>query len=238
MKCGRLNNMKYFDDCDYFEEASEADQVIEEAVDKLTSLISDKTKSEIERYKNWYESANKMRAELQKQVYEQQEQIKVLEIDSKRVKEELDRKDNEIPKVPFTPGEEVWWVGDSLGEEIVCPVCRGKRKVTAQTTEYGELEVQCPHCKGRGNAYYNPLKAYKGYIAKTHISLAVGNKISFSYTLSKEKCYIDRYLENSDCSGYFFNKPEVYKDESAAQLVVAEENEKRRKYAEKILTEG
>ena len=231
--------MKYFDDCDYFEEASEADQIIEEAVNQLVGLISDKTKSEIERYKNWYTSIIEVRDKLQKRVYEQAEKIKVLEIDLKRVKEELDRKDNEIPKVPFTPGEEVWWVGDSLGEEIVCPVCQGKRKVTAQTTEYGELEVQCPHCKGRGTAYYNPLKAYKGYIAKTHISLAVGNKISFSYTLSKEKCYIDRYLnENSDCSCYFFNKPEVYKDESAAQLVVAEENEKRRKYAEKILTEG
>lgn len=74
---------------DYFEDQSEAEQIIDDATDKLIGLISEKTKSEIERYKNWYESSDKMRAELQKQVYEQQEKIRVLKVDLKRAKEEL-----------------------------------------------------------------------------------------------------------------------------------------------------
>lgn len=63
--------MSNFDD--YFEDQSEVEQIIDDATDKLVGLISEKTKSEIERYKNWYESSDKMRAELQKRVYEQQE---------------------------------------------------------------------------------------------------------------------------------------------------------------------
>lgn len=204
--------MSYWNEEDYFEDQSEAEQVMNEAVDKLVSLISDKTKSEIERYKNWYKSANEMKDELQKQVYEQREKIKVLEINLKRTKEELDRKDSDVPKAPFVPGEEIWWVGNAPEEEVLCPVCHGKRKVTTQTTEYGNLEIQCPHCKGRGGVCYYPLKVYKGYIAKTHIALEARNKVSFSYTLSKEKRYIDDYLNNeSNSSPYFFTKPEVYK---------------------------
>ena len=42
--------MSNFDD--YFEDQSEADQIIEEATERLVGLISEQTKSEIERYKN------------------------------------------------------------------------------------------------------------------------------------------------------------------------------------------
>ena len=65
--------MSNFDD--YFEDQSEVEQILDDATDKLVGLISEKTKSEIERYKNWYESAAEVRDKLQKQVYEQQEKI-------------------------------------------------------------------------------------------------------------------------------------------------------------------
>ena len=55
--------MSNFDD--YFEDQSEAEQIIDEATDKLVGLISEKTKSEIERYKNWYNSAAEVRDKLQ-----------------------------------------------------------------------------------------------------------------------------------------------------------------------------
>ena len=121
--------MSYWNEYDYFEEdTSEADQIIEEATERLVGLISEKTKSEIERYKNWYESTAEVRDKLQKQVYEQQEKIKVLEIDLKRTKEELERKDNEIPKVPFIPGDKVWWIGNDCRNEVAikCSTCEGK----------------------------------------------------------------------------------------------------------------
>ena len=99
--------MIYFED-DYFEDQSEADQIIEEASEKLIGLISEKTKAEIEKYKNRLEWSKEKMDRLQREVYEQQERINVLEIDLKRAKEELERKDNEIPKVPFMPGEKIW----------------------------------------------------------------------------------------------------------------------------------
>lgn len=150
--------MTNFDD--YFEDRSEAEQIIDDATDKLVGLISEKTKSEIERYKNWYESSDKMRAELQKQVYEQQEKIRVLEVDLKRAKEELERKDNEIPKVPFMPGDKVWFIGNDCinGVTVECPICKGRGKVKTQTADYGEVEITCPHCKGNNtskNHYIN-----------------------------------------------------------------------------------
>ena len=71
---------------DYFEDQSEAEQIIEAAAEKLVGLISEKTKAGIERYKNWYESSDKMRVELQKESYEQREKIKVLEIELNKAK--------------------------------------------------------------------------------------------------------------------------------------------------------
>lgn len=89
--------MSNFDD--YFEDQSEAEQIIDDATDKLVGLISEKTKSEIERYKNWYESSDKMRSDLQKQVYEQQEKIRALEIDLKKTKEEADKVANQETEI-------------------------------------------------------------------------------------------------------------------------------------------
>ena len=126
--------MSNFDD--YFEDQSEANQIIDEATDKLVGLISEKTKSEIERYKNWYESTAEVRDKLQKRIYEQAEQIKVLEIDLKRANEELERRDNEIPKVPFAPGDKVWYIGNDCINEVAikCHVCEGRGKVKTHIT--------------------------------------------------------------------------------------------------------
>ena len=109
--------MSYFED-DYFEDQSEADQIIDEAIDKLVGLISENTKAEIGKHKRLYESSAKSVNELRKESYEQVEKIKVLEIDLKRTKEALERKDNEIPKILFMSGEKVWWVGNDSGNMV------------------------------------------------------------------------------------------------------------------------
>lgn len=191
--------MSNFDD--YFEDQSEVEQIIDEATDKLVGLISEKTKSEIERYKNWYESLKEDAAELQKQVYEQQEKIKVLEIDLKRAKEELERKDNEIPKVPFMPGDKVWWIGNDCRNEVVikCSTCEGKGKVKTQTADYGEVEITCPHCKGNSVARYEPAKAYQGYVVRSRITLDAADDVpSFIYDLVKDESDLEKFKSNED----------------------------------------
>lgn len=223
--------MSNFDD--YFEDQSEVEQIIDEATDKLVGLISEKTKSEIERYKNWYESAAEVRDKLQKRVYEQAEQIKVLEVDLKRVKEELERKDNEIPKVPFMPGDKVWFIGNDCRNEVLieCPVCKGRGKVKTQTANYGEVEITCPHCKGNSVARYEPAKAYQGYVVRSRITLDAADDVpSFIYDLVKDESDLEKFKSNED--RYTFSRYEIYKTKEEAEKAANQETEKRKFNAE------
>lgn len=223
--------MSNFDD--YFEDQSEVEQIIDEATDKLVGLISEKTKLEIERYKNWYESAAEVRDKLQKRVYEQAEQIKVLEVDLKRVKEELERKDNEIPKVPFMPGDKVWFIGNDCRNEVLieCPVCKGRGKVKTQTADYGEVEITCPHCKGNSVARYEPAKAYQGYVVRSRITLDAADDVpSFIYDLVKDESDLEKFKSNED--RYTFSRYEIYKTKEEAEKAANQETEKRKFNAE------
>lgn len=230
--------MSNFDD--YFEDQSEAEQIIDDATDKLVGLISEKTKSEIERYKNWYESLKEDAAELQKQVYEQQEKIKVLEIDLKRAKEELERKDNEIPKVPFMPGDKVWFIGNDCRDEVIvkCPICKGRGKVKTQTADYGEIEITCPRCKGSCDAKYEPAKAYQGYVVRSHIILDAADDVpSFIYDLVKDGSDLEKFKSNED--RYTFSRYEIYKTKEEAEKAADQETEIRKLKAEqKFLNEN
>lgn len=222
--------MSSFDD--YFEDQSEAEQIIDDATD-IVGLISEKTKSEIERYKNWYESSDKMRSDLQKQVYEQQEKIIALEVDLKRTKEELERKDNEIPKVPFMPGDKVWYIGNDCRNEVVikCPTCEGKSKVKTLTTEYGEVEITCPHCKGNSVARYEPAKAYQGYVVRSRITLDVADDVpSFIYDLVRDERELEKFKANED--RYTFSMYEIYKTKEEAERAADQETEVRKSKAE------
>lgn len=226
--------MTNFDD--YFEDQSEAEQIIDDATDKLVGLISEKTKSEIERYKNWYESSDKMRAELQKQVYEQQEKIRVLEIDLKRAKEELERKDNEIPKVPFMPGDKVWFIGDDYinGVTVECPTCKGRGKVKTQTADYGEVEITCPHCKGNRTARYELAKACQGYVVRSRITLDAADDVpSFIYDLVRDERELEKFKANED--RYTFSRYEIYKTKEKAEKAADQETEIRKLKAEEQL---
>ena len=134
-------------------------------------------------------------------MYEQQEKIKVLEIDLKRAKEELERKDNEIPKVPFMPGDKVWWIGNDCRNEVVikCSTCEGKGKVKTQTADYGEVEITCPHCKGNSVARYEPAKAYQGYVVRSRITLDAADDVpSFIYDLVKDESDLEKFKSNED----------------------------------------
>ena len=226
--------MSNFDD--YFEDQSEVEQIIDEATDKLVGLISEKTKLEIERYKNWYESTAEVRDKLQKRVYEQAEQIKVLEIDLKRTKEELERKDNEIPKVPFMPGDKVWYIGNDCRNEVTikCSTCQGNGKVKTQTADYGEVEMMCPRCKGYSVARYYPAKAYQGYVVRSRITLDAADDVpSFIYDLVESASDLEKFKTSVD--RYTFSKYEIYKTKEEADKAANQETEIRKSKAEERL---
>lgn len=227
--------MSNFDD--YFEDQSEVEQILDDATDKLVGLISEKTKLEIERYKNWYKSAAEVRDKLQKQVYEQIEKIKVLEIDLKKTKEDLEKRNNEIPKVPFMPGDKVWWVGNDCinGVTIKCSTCEGRGKVKTQTAEYGEVEITCPSCKGNSVARYEPAKAYQGYVVRSRITLDAADDVpSFIYDLVRDERELEKFKANED--RYTFSRYEIYKTKEKAEKAAAQETEIRKSNAESKLS--
>lgn len=227
--------MSNFDD--YFEDQSEVEQILDDATDKLVGLISEKTKLEIERYKNWYKSAAEVRDKLQKQVYEQIEKIKVLEIDLKKTKEDLEKRNNEIPKVPFMPGDKVWWVGNDCinGVTIKCSTCEGRGKVKTQTSEYEEVEITCPSCKGNSVARYEPAKAYQGYVVRSRITLDVTDDVpSFIYDLVRDERELERFKTNEDM--YTFHGYTIYKTKEEAEKAANQETEIRKSNAESKLS--
>ena len=232
---GGNKKMSYFED-DYFEDQSEADQIMDEAVDKLVGLISENTKAEIEKYKKLYESSAKRVNELRKESYEQAEKIKVLEIDLKRTKEELERQDNEIPKIPFMPGEKVWWIGNDCAKTVrlECSTCSGSGKVKTQTADYGEVEITCPNCKGKKFTNYEPAKAYSGYVVESHVTLdAVDDVPSFVYRLVEDERDLENFKNGQE--RYTFTRYEIYKTKEEAEKVANQETEIRKIKAEEDL---
>lgn len=227
--------MSYFEG-NYFEDQSEADQIIDETVDKLVGLISENTKAEIEKYKRLYESSAKSVNELRKESYEQEEKIKILEIDLKRTKEALERQDNAIPKVPFMPGEKVWWVGNDFRNtvKLECSTCNGSGKIKTQTADYGEVEIICPHCKGERFTNYEPVKAYSGYITESKITLNAADDVpSFIYKLVESEHDLENYKNGQ--KGYTFSSYEIYKTEDEAKKAADQETEIRKTKAEEDL---
>lgn len=228
--------MYYSFEDDYFENQSEAEQIIEEASEKLIGLISEKTKAEIEEYKNWATTAQFRASQLEKTAYEQREKINVLEIELKRAKEELERKDNELPKAPFMPGEKVWWVDDDYQNAAIikCATCQGTGKVKIQTADFGEVEITCPHCKGQRYASYEPVKAYPGYVVRSRITLDASSDMpSFVYDLVEDEENLKRFKDKKEY--YTFTKYEIYKTEDEAKKAADQETEKRKSEVEKEL---
>ncbi len=215
---------------------SQADEIVHEAKDKLVDLIYENVKSEIERYKNWYESAAEVRDKLQKRVYEQAEQIKVLEIDLKRTKEELERSDKLIPKTPFALGDEVWVPYRKYDDkgEVKCPMCNGEGYITALTDVYGTLKCICPHCNnewGKTRAEYDKYSVEHRYIKSINIFTDKAKETRFDYRTVEDKKNLDVKDYN-----YVNTVTHVYATREEALAKAQEwENESKKKAEEKIL---
>ena len=228
--------MNYWNGYDYFEEdKSEADQIIEEATEKLVGLISEKTKSEIERYKNWYESADKMRAELQKQVYELGEQNEILKLDAKTAKEELERQDNEIPKIKFIPGEQVYYLANTKRVDVACPTCQGTGSVTIKTEEFGDQKITCPRCKGIGDkrclSYYT-VTPTQAWVVGVNIDIELGKqRPTFKYILHES--YEKPTQKSAGWICCSRDEDQLFKSKSDATKAAQEEIQRRKEEAER-----
>lgn len=217
---------------------SQADEIVHEAKDKLVDLIYENVKSEIEQDRQNYVRAKERADELQKECYEKREKINALEIELKKVKEELERSDKLIPKTPFALGDEVWVPRRKCVDrgEVKCPMCNGEGYITTLTDVYGTLKCICPHCNnewGKIRAEYDKYSVERRYIKSINIFTDKAKETRFDYgTIEDEKC-----LDVKDYN-YVTTVTHVYATREEALAKAQEwENESKKKAEEKILGE-
>jgi len=165
---------------------SQADEIVHKAKDELVDLIYENVKSELEQDRQNYVRAKERADELQKECYEQREKINALEIELKREKEELERKDKEIPQTPFALGDEVWVPYRKYDDkgEVKCPMCNGEGYILAQTDVYGKLKCVCPHCQnkwGKTKTEYDKYSVERRYIKSISIFTDIAKETRFDY---------------------------------------------------------
>lgn len=217
---------------------SQADEIVHEAKDKLVDLIYGNVKSEIEQDKQNYVRAKERADELQKECYEKREKINTLEIELKKVKEELERTDKLIPKAPFALGDEVWVPYSKYSDkgEVKCPMCNGEGYITALTDVYGKLKCVCPHCNnewGKTRAEYDKYSVERRYIKSISIFTDKAKETRFDYGTIEDK-------GNLDVKDYHYvnTVTHVYATKEEALVKAQEwENESKKKAEEKIFGE-
>ena len=218
---------------------SQADEIVHEAKDKLVDLIYGNVKSEIEQDRQNYVRAKERADELQKECYEQREKINALEIELKKVKDELERTDKLIPKTPFALGDEVWVPYSKYSDkgEVRCPMCNGEGYITALTDVYGKLKCVCPHCHnewGKTKAEYDKYSVERRYIKSINIFTDKAKETRFDYGTIEDK-------KNLDIKDYHYvtTVTHVYVTKEEALAKAQEwENESKKKAEEKIFGEG
>lgn len=224
--------MNQWVDYDYFEDKSEAEQIVDDAVEQLTGLISKRVKDDIEEIQKENDKLSNRNAELQKEIWELREQNDLLKIDLEATKQELERNDNKITRFPFMPGDRIYFIGAGDSVHIKCPKCGGNGKVEFQTTEYGKIKATCPQCKGTGAESYAEAIACDGYILRSRITLdAMHDTPSFIYDLVSDI----RDLNNIKNGGpvYTFSREDVYRTKDEAAKAATNLTEQRRISAEK-----
>lgn len=215
---------------------SQADEIVHEAKDKLIDLIYENVKSEIEQDRKNYERAKERADELQKECYEKREKINTLEIELKKVKEELERSDKLIPKTPFALGDEVWVTYRKYDNKgyVWCPICNGEGYITTQSDVYGTLKCVCPHCNnewGKTKAEYDKYYIERRYIKSISIFIDKVKETRFEYGTVEDKKNLD--VKDYNYVNYIKN---VYATkEEALEKAQELENEGKKKAEEKIL---
>lgn len=225
--------MSHWEDYDYFEDKSEAEQVVDDAIEQLTGLISRRIKDDIDETKKQNEKLSDKNAELLKENWELREQNDILKLDVKYAKAELEREDNKIPRVPYMPGDEAWYIGNEKHITIKCPKCGGIGTVKTQTTDYGEIKIACPKCKGQSTTGYYIAVPYHCYVARTFIALdAKNDSPKFTYDLVSNEQELDMYKRSKTLSTT--HKDTIYKTKKEAEEAANKETEARKIEAEKL----
>lgn len=218
---------EYYDYCEDCDRKSKADEIIDDAKNKLVDLIWEQVKGELEVTQKENELLAKKNAQLQKENFELIEKEKVLQIDNERLKAEMERQDNLVPRTPFAIGEQVHYLRRWGTDEIKCPVCNGKGVTTIKTEQFGEMAITCPNCKGRGSAEYTEYTDSTAWVVGVEITKKIGEKKpKITYFLSYST-YKPEKISND-----YFRWEQVYKTTDEVKNEKVKINQKAKEEAE------
>lgn len=168
----------FYDFCEY---KSDADEIIEGAVDELRELIKQPIKDKLAKIAKWEETHREQEIELEKKAsdIEQQEQ---------KLKKEKEEWESEKGKKPIEfinsavkqlcnglqIGQRVWVLKCCPSEHIPCPKCNGTAKVKVQYYNGDTVEQRCSCFSGTVVKYR--YQAFEDYVdsVKIRIQLAAG----------------------------------------------------------------
>lgn len=219
----------YCDEC-----KSEADEIIEEARDKLVDLITEQANSEISAILDNNKRLVKTNEALRQTIESLEKERDVLKTDLDKTKRELVLSGNINPQ--YQIGEVAYYMKPSRWETIKCPICNGTGCIKVNDSAFGTLTANCPHCSGsnygRRNVEYCIRKVEYGYVTSIKIILdAKSGEAQYSYkissSMSNEPCtdYITELYETKDMAQAAVNKRNAEEEEKARRKVNGEEEQ-------------
>ena len=139
--------MSYWDPDYYFEECkSQADEIIEEAKDKIAEIIYQKAKEEITYIQDAYEISKKNYNDAMNKVGELTQQNILKDKEIEKLKSKLESGDSKsLTNLPIAIGDTVWVVAYERDDEITCPVCGGSSYVEKVIDDV-KYKADCPKC--------------------------------------------------------------------------------------------
>lgn len=213
----------YCDDC-----KSEADEIIEEARDKLVDLITEQANSEIKAILENNKRFVKTNEELRQKIESLEKERDVLKTDLDEAKKELVLNGNINPQ--YKIGEVAYYMVSSEWKVIKCPICNGTGYIKINDSAFGTLTANCPHCSGsnygRRNVEYFLRKVEYGYVTSIKIILdAKSGEAQYSYKISSSMSneprtdYITELYETKDMAQAAVNKINAEEEEKARRKV-------------------
>lgn len=213
-----------FDGVDCFEDSSEADEIIRDAVEKLQALMTDRAKELV----TDYTKASSNLDQLRREIYYANAEKKHVQEELKRAKSSLDDyKNNDLPRElvqkmakavcgDFAPGDEVWIVANEY-HSSPCSFCHELGMVSVTFSDGSSGCVSCPKCRG-----YKKISWFRYRAEKTTIS-EINMKLCFQ---SDRVSYWDKDTIRVSGSDTRVPLDSIFKTEGEAQKRADELNQK------------
>lgn len=178
-------------------EPSEIDQIVNDAIKKVTDYIINNSKFDIEliteQAKDWETKYNECKQENRKFFSDITEKTRIIN----ELKSELERKRTQLGILPFEPGEDVYFIYQdySTTNKFTCPKCNGKGRVTINHDGIS-YKATCPMCNDsiypspsssavKRESSYNPYKVALGKITKIEQTVVYNEKTKEPETETK-----------------------------------------------------